>query len=159
MTTTVHTETPTVAAWVRLLRSHAALVRLFNAQLVADHGLTINDYEVLLLLSHADEARMCRTDLAERIQLTPSGVTRLLDGLERAGLVEKAECASDRRVSYAVLTAAGRERLAAASPSHLTAIDALFGERFTPEELDSLGELLGRLPGSGGPPACAPPDA
>jgi DNA-binding MarR family transcriptional regulator len=159
MSTVVHTETPTVAAWVRLLRSHAALVRLFNAQLVADHGLTINDYEVLLHLSHADEARMRRTDLAERIQLTPSGVTRLLDGLERAGFVEKAECASDRRVSYAVLTTAGRERLAAASPSHLAAIDALFGERFTPDELDSLGELLGRLPGSGGPPACSPPDA
>jgi MarR family 2-MHQ and catechol resistance regulon transcriptional repressor len=99
-----------------------------------------------------------RTDLAERIQLTPSGVTRLLDGLQRAGLVEKAECASDRRVSYAVLTEAGRERLADASPSHLDAIDGLFAERFTLGELESLAELLGRLPGSGGPPACAPPE-
>jgi DNA-binding MarR family transcriptional regulator len=158
MSTTIHIETPTVAAWVRLLRSHAALVRLFNAQLVSEHGLTINDYEVLLLLSHADDARMRRTDLAERIQLTPSGVTRLLDGLQRAGLVEKAECASDRRVSYAVLTEAGRERLADASPSHLDAIDGLFAERFTLGELESLAELLGRLPGSGGPPACAPPE-
>jgi len=158
LATTVPIETPAVAAWVRLLRSHAALVRLFNAQLVSEHGLTINDYEVLLLLSHAGDARMRRTDLAERVQLTPSGVTRLLDGLERAGLVEKADCASDRRVSYAVLTDAGRERLADASPSHLAAIDALFEESFTSGELESLAELLGRLPGSGGPPACAPPD-
>ena len=82
-----------------------------SAQLVAEHGLTINDYECLLHLAQADEGRMRRIDLAERLILTPSGVTRLLDGLEQAGWVERASCASDRRVAYAVLTDTGRAKL------------------------------------------------
>ena len=86
-------------AWIRLLRGHAAATRELSAQLVAEHGLTINDYEALLHLSRADEGRMRRVDLAGNLLLTPSGVTRLLDGLEQAGLVERAACASDFRRS------------------------------------------------------------
>src|SRR5919204_5049650 len=96
-------------AWASLLYGHAALVGALNAQLVAEHGLTINDYEVLLRLARAPERRMRRVDLAESVLLTASGITRLLDGLERDGLVERAQCASDRRVTYAVLTEAGHE--------------------------------------------------
>ena len=92
-------------AWVRLLRGHASATRAMSAQLVAEHGLTINDYECLLYLAHAEEGRVRRVDLAEQLILTASGVTRLLDGLEQAGWVERASCASDRRVTYAVLTA------------------------------------------------------
>src|ERR671935_2178771 len=91
-------------AWGSLVYSHASLVGALNAQLVAEHGLTINDYEVLLRLARAPERRMRRVDLAESVLLTASGITRLLDGLERDGLVERAQCASDRRVTYAVLT-------------------------------------------------------
>src|SRR5213593_3845657 len=106
-------------AWVGLLRSHSALTRALNAELVADHGLTINDYEVLLHLARAPERRLRRVDLAERLVLTPSGITRLLDGLQRCGCVEKAACDSDARVTYAVLTDEGLERLKEASETHV----------------------------------------
>ncbi|HYZ78532.1 MAG TPA: MarR family transcriptional regulator [Gaiellaceae bacterium] len=134
-------------AWAALLRAHAVTTRALSAQLVADHGLTINDLEALLRLSHAEDQRMRRVDLADALLLTASGVTRLLDGLESAGLVERATCASDRRVVYAVLTEAGRAKLQEASESHLAEVQALFEERFDEDELAQLGELLGRLHG------------
>jgi DNA-binding MarR family transcriptional regulator len=137
-------------AWARLLRSHAVTTRTLSAQLVSDHGLTLNAYEALLLLAHAEGGRMRPVDLAEELLLTASGVTRLLDGLEEVGLVERATCASDRRVSYAVLTETGRAKLESASESHVAAVCALFEERFSEEELEQLSELLGRLPGAGG---------
>ncbi|MGH2996684.1 MAG: MarR family winged helix-turn-helix transcriptional regulator [Gaiellaceae bacterium] len=145
MTTQV---TPALDAWVRLLRAHATATRALSTRLVAEHGLTINDYEALLRLSRADGERLRRVDLAETLLLTASGVTRLLDGLESSGLVERAACASDRRVTYAVLTAAGRERLEAAAESHVGAVRALFEDRFSDEEATQLAALLGRLPGT-----------
>src|SRR5438067_2295591 len=78
---------PALEAFASLLRSHSALTRALNAQLVGDHGLTINDYEVMLLLARAPERRLRRVDLAASVLLTASGITRLLDGLERAGYV------------------------------------------------------------------------
>ncbi|HEX6663721.1 MAG TPA: MarR family transcriptional regulator [Gaiellaceae bacterium] len=120
-----------------------------SAQLELDHGLTINDYEALLHLSRADEGRMRRVDLAGMLLLTPSGVTRLLDGLEKAGLVERGSCASDRRVTYAILTEAGASRLKEASGSHIEAVRSFFEVRFSDDELDQLAQLLGRLPNSG----------
>ena len=141
---------PALDAWARLLRGHASVTRALSAELEAEHGLTINDYGALLLLSRADEGRLRRVDLAEELVLTASGVTRLLDGLERVGLVERAACSSDRRVTYAVLTEAGRERLEYASATHLAGIRAFLEERFSKEELDHLAELLGRLPGAAG---------
>jgi DNA-binding MarR family transcriptional regulator len=151
-------QVPALETWVRLLRAHAASTRALSAALVAEHGLTINDYEALLQLSRQEEGRMRRVDLAGALLLTASGVTRLLEGLERAGLVERAACASDRRVTYAVLTEAGRERLRAASESHVAAVRALLEQRFTEDELATLSSLLERLPGAGGagPGDCAP---
>jgi DNA-binding MarR family transcriptional regulator len=119
-----------------------------SAELVADHGLTINDYEALFHLSRADNSAMRRVDLAEQLLLTPSGVTRLLDGLERAGWVTKGSCSTDARVTYAVLTEEGRAKLERASRSHVLQIRALFEERFSAEELETLGGLLARLPGA-----------
>jgi DNA-binding MarR family transcriptional regulator len=121
-----------------------------SAELVAEHGLTINDYEALLHLAQAEEGRMRRVDLAERLILTASGVTRLLDGLERAGWVERASCSSDRRVTYAVLTATGRKKLQEAANSHIAGVRTLFEERFSADEIETLARLLGRLPGAGG---------
>ena len=128
-----------------------------NAQLTTDWGLTINDYEALLLLSRADNERLRRTDLVRNLQLTASGVTRLLDGLECAGLVEKAHCESDARVTYAVLTDAGRTKLKDASCSHVAAIRELFEARYSEAELQTLAELLGRLPGAPAAADCSPP--
>ncbi len=124
------------------------MTRAMSAQLVAQHGLTINDYEALLHLARAEDGRMRRVDLAELLILTASGVTRLLDGLEAAGLVERASCDSDRRVTYAVLTEAGRTKLRQASKSHVADIRAYFEGRFSSEELTQLAGLLGRLPGA-----------
>ena len=147
MAVRAETRTRALDAWVRLLRGHAAATRLVNAQLQRDHGLSVNDYEALLLLGNAKDGSLRRTDLARDLELTASGVTRLLDGLEAAGLVTKGVCAADGRVSYAVLTEAGRRKLEQASRSHLAAVDDVFG-RCSPEEIDQLSELLGRLPGA-----------
>jgi DNA-binding MarR family transcriptional regulator len=145
-------------AWVGLLRVHAAATRALSAELVAEHGLTINDYEALLHLARAEGNALKRVELAERLILTASGVTRLLEGLERAGYVEKGSCATDARITYAVLTDAGRRKLDEASPSHVAAVRTLFEERFDERELTTLTELLGRLPGAegGGSDACSP---
>jgi DNA-binding MarR family transcriptional regulator len=135
-----------IEVFVRLVRGHSAVTRALNAQLVADHGLTINDYEALLHLARAEDRRMRRVDLAERLILTASGVTRLLDGLEEAGYVDRASCASDRRVTYAVLTESGLAKLREASKSHVADIREIFETRFNAEELDQLVALLDRLP-------------
>jgi DNA-binding MarR family transcriptional regulator len=135
-------------AWARLLQGHAATTRALSTTLLAEHGLTLNAYEALFRLARADDARMRRVDLAEQLTLTASGITRLLDGLEAAGDVERAACSSDRRVVYAVLTDLGRDKLETASESHLAAVQALFDQRFRPGELEQLAELLGRLPGA-----------
>ncbi len=134
-----------VQAFVALLRAHATATRRLNTQLTADHGLTINDYEVLLRLAQAPERQMRRVDLAEQVLLTASGITRLLDGLEQAGLVVRGACASDRRVVYAVLTDAGIAKLQEASRSHFAQIDELFAERFDQDDLEAVTGLLGRL--------------
>lgn len=137
-----------LAAWVRFLRAHAAVTRELSADLVRAHGLTINDYEVLLHLSRAPERRLRRVDLADRVLLTASGITRLLDGLERGGLVEKQSCPNDGRVSYARLTDAGLAKLREAAQTHLAGVDRLFLARFDEDERASLAELLDRLPGN-----------
>jgi DNA-binding MarR family transcriptional regulator len=137
-------------AWVAFLRAHSAITRELSADLQREHGLTLNDYEVLLHLSHAEGNRLRRVDLAQRVLLTASGITRLLDGLERAGFVCKETCASDARVSYAKLTEEGREKLSVAGVTHLRGIDELFVTRYSDEERATLFELLSRLPSTGG---------
>jgi DNA-binding MarR family transcriptional regulator len=129
-----------------LLRAHASSTRRFNAELVAEHGLTLNDYEVLLHLSRADGKRLRRVDLAQSVLLTPSGITRLLEGLERCGYVERASCASDARVTYAQLTDDGEAKLREAADTHVAGIREFCRGRFSKEELTALGGLLERLP-------------
>ena len=145
-----------VEGFVALVRAHATATRSLNAQLSADHGLTISDYEVLLRLAGAPERRLRRVDLAEQVLLTASGITRLLDGLERQGWVERGACDGDRRVVYAVLTDAGLEKLREARSTHIPQIEAHFGRGLTPEELAILVELLDKLEGAGDEPPCDP---
>ena len=134
-----------VHSFVSLVRAYSHATRLLNAQLTADHGLTISDYEVLLRLSRAPERRLRRVDLAEQVLLTASGITRLLDGLERAGYVERGACDSDRRVVYAVLTEAGLAKLRDASGTHVGQIEEYFISRYDDAELRALAELLERI--------------
>jgi DNA-binding MarR family transcriptional regulator len=136
-----------IDAFVRLVRANAAVTRQLSAQLSADHGLNLSAYEALLHLARAPDSRMRRVDLANGLLLTAGGVTRLLDGLEREGFVAREECSSDRRVSYAVLTEAGRDKLRTASKSHVKQIRELLGGPFDEEELAQLVALLDRLPG------------
>jgi len=146
-----------VATFASLLRAHAASTRLLSAQLTADHGLTISDYEVLLRLAWAPDRRMRRVDLAEQVVLTASGITRLLEGLERSGYVARGTCDADRRVVYAVLTDDGLAKLREASHSHVAQVETYFTARFGEEELTDLAGLLGRL-GANEPQACDVPD-
>ena len=138
--------TPETETWVALLRAHATSIRRFNAELVAEHGLTLNDYEVLLRLSRAEGRRLRRVDLAGQVLLTPSGITRLLEGLERAGFVERAACEADARVTYAQLTDEGDTKLREASATHVAGIREFFRGRFSEDEVRALGSLLERLP-------------
>ena len=140
---------PRLEGWVSFIRAHAAITRELSAQLQREHDLTLNDYEVLLHLSHADGGRMRRVDLAQQVVLTASGITRLLEGLERAGYVRKESCASDACVSYAALTDEGRRKLKSAAETHLRGIDELFLSHYSGSELTALAELLGRLPVTG----------
>jgi DNA-binding MarR family transcriptional regulator len=142
-------------SWVTFIRSHSAITRELSAQLQREHGLTLNDYEVLLVLSHSEHGMMRRVDLAETVLLTASGITRLLEGLERSGFVCKETCASDARVSYAKLTGDGRQKLSDASLTHLRGIDELFLGRYSGSELATLAELLSRLPVTGKSSACS----
>jgi DNA-binding MarR family transcriptional regulator len=147
--------TPDLEPWVRFLRAHAAITRQLSARLEADHGLTLSDYDVLVQLYFAPERALRRVDLARSVLLTASGITRLLDGLERGGWVEKKACSSDARVSYAALTESGAAKFEEASVSHRADIDELFGSNFSEAEHKQLGELLGRLPLAETSPACS----
>ena len=139
-----------VRAFTRLLRAHASTTRLLSAELLEEHELTISDYEALLVLSRAEGQRLKRVELSRQLLLTPSGITRLLEGLEATGLVERQACPSDLRVTYARLTNTGAERLQAASYAHVASITALFEEHLSASEITSLADALDKLPGVAG---------
>jgi DNA-binding MarR family transcriptional regulator len=142
----LRTQGLTETAFLRFLRAHAAVTRELSARLEAAHGLTLSDFDVLVQLFHAEGNRLRRVDLARTVILTASGITRLLDGLERAGWVEKQHCESDARVTYAALTEAGHEKIVGVRTSHAADIEQLFGARYTEAEKATLDELLARLP-------------
>jgi DNA-binding MarR family transcriptional regulator len=135
-------------SWRSYLQSHASIVRVLDAELHAEHGLTTRDYEVLLYLAQSDDRRLPMSALAERTMLTRSGITRLVDGLVAAGLIERVACPNDARVSYAQLTEPGYEKLRLAGCSHVASINRLFVAHFSPAELRQLADLLSRLPGA-----------
>jgi DNA-binding MarR family transcriptional regulator len=140
-------------AWLRFLRAHAAITRELSSRLEALHELTLSDFDVLVQLYYAEDRRMRRIDLARSVLLTASGITRLLEGLERAGYVEKATCDSDARVSYAKLTESGHAKLHAAGITHVRGVDELFTGRYSESELETLAQLLARLPLTGVEPS------
>jgi DNA-binding MarR family transcriptional regulator len=135
-------------AWRSYLQSHASIVRVLDAELVAEHGMTSRDYEVLLYLAQAEGRHLPMSALAERTMLTRSGITRLVDGLVQAGWIKRVACPNDARVSYAQLTDVGHAKLREAGCSHVRSIHRMFLEHFTPEETDQLASLLRRLPGA-----------
>lgn len=150
-------EGTSLEAWRAYLQSHATILRALDSELLSEEGLTTRDFEVLLYLSHAPDRRLAMSVLAERTRLTRSGITRLVDGLVSAGHVERAACESDARISYAQLTDSGDSKLRQAGCSHVASIRRLFLERFSPEEVNQLAELLGRLPGAQQVGSCTVP--
>src|SRR5437016_13899155 len=112
-------------AWRSYIQSHASILRALDAELASAHGMTTRDYEVLLYLAQAPERKLPMSALAESTMLTRSGITRLIDGLVACGLIERASCPSDARVSYAQLTDAGYEKLREAGCTHVASIRRL----------------------------------
>ena len=142
----VHELTGTeLGAWRGLLRVHAALVRELDAELDAAHGLPLSSYDVLIYLQAAPDKRLRMAELADSVLLSRSGVTRLVDRLEREGLIVRDNCASDGRGLYAVLTDEGEAMLAKARPTHLAGVRERFLRHFTEDELRELGAYWERV--------------
>jgi DNA-binding MarR family transcriptional regulator len=135
-----------IEAWQRLLRANCVMSRALDAELQDAHSMTISDYDVLVQLRDAEDHSLTMSELSRRTLLTRSGMTRLVQGLERDGLVERRSCATDARVSYAVLTEVGQAQIAAARRTHHAGIRRLFADHFTPEEAEELSRLLGQIP-------------
>ncbi|MFN8223219.1 MAG: MarR family transcriptional regulator [Gaiellales bacterium] len=141
-------------AWRGFLRAHATLVRTLDRELLEAHGLALTEYEALLLLNAAPDGRLRMSELAERALLSQSGLTRLVDRLERDGLVVRRRCDSDRRGLHAAITEAGRKRYAEATATHLGGVARLFGDRLRPEQLDALAGAWEDLLGPGATASC-----
>jgi DNA-binding MarR family transcriptional regulator len=132
-------------AWRGLTRAYASLARSLDAALEQAHALPLTSYEVLHHLEEADSGRMRMCDLAEQAQMSRSGLTRLVDRLEREGLLERCSCEHDARGAYACLTELGRQRLCAARGTHLGVVRQQFLSRFSEPELQALVESWDRI--------------
>jgi DNA-binding MarR family transcriptional regulator len=128
---------PRITAVGLLTEAHLGLTNRLACQ-IAQHELSAIEFEVLLRLGRSPDGQLRMTDLSAQTSLTASGVTRVVDRLERSGLVGRTACASDRRSLYAVITTSGRKRLEAVLPGHLELIDEWFTSRLSPEDLVSL---------------------
>lgn len=134
-----------LAAWRGLLRVHAALTRELDAELAAAHDLPLSSYEVLLFLHNAPEGRMRMSELADSALLSRSGLTRLVDRLEGAGMLERRACPDDARGYFAALTARGRLTFRDARVTHLEGVRRRFLRHFSEEELVRLAEVWERV--------------
>jgi DNA-binding MarR family transcriptional regulator len=134
-----------LAVWRAFLRSHATIMRALEAELAASKQLPLASYDVLVQLTEAAEHRLRMTELADRVLLSRSGLTRLVDRLERDGLVVREPYPEDARGMYAVITELGLDKLRAATSVHMPGVGQHFVAAFSPAELQELGRLLGRL--------------
>src|SRR5215218_7467306 len=138
-----------LAAWRGLLRVHSAVAKRLDAQLESEHELPLSSYEVLINLQAAPGRRLRMAELADRVLLSRSGMTRLVDRLERDGLLVRDVCASDARGCFAVLTDAGDELLARARTTHLDGVHQAFLSHLAEDDLRQLAGVWERvLPGS-----------
>ncbi|WP_207938741.1 MarR family winged helix-turn-helix transcriptional regulator [Actinomadura darangshiensis] len=131
--------------WRTLLRAEARLSRRLQADLLARHDLALGSYEVLMHLGEAPGGRLRMNDLADRVLLSRSGLTRLVDRLQRDGLVIRQSCPSDARGLFAVLTAGGRDRLAEATPTYREGVRDHVLSRLDEPDLRALRHLLDKL--------------
>jgi len=129
-------------AWRAFLDAQASLMRRLGADLIKNEDITLAEYDVLVQLSFAPGGRLRMTELSDRVRLSPSGLTRLVDRLVQGGLVKRGRCAFDRRGSYAILTSSGKVRLRRASPVHLRGIREYFSKHLSPAQLVAVAEAL-----------------
>ena len=132
-------------AWRGLIEAYAELQAALEADLVSGFGIDGGDYGVLVNLSEAPDQRLRMCDLAARLHLSPSGLTRRLDGLVKAGYVARQPSEHDRRVTLAVLTDAGRATLEAAAPVHVAGVRAHFVDHLSRTQLRQLGTAFEAL--------------
>jgi DNA-binding MarR family transcriptional regulator len=144
-TTISRLDTRELRAWRGMLRVHAALSKQLDAQLEAEHGLSLTSYEVLMYLADAQDARMRMHDLASSVLLSRSGLTRLVDRMERDGLLRRERCEDDARGWFAAITPKGRDVFTRARQTHLEGVRERFLSRFTREELRTLSALWDKL--------------
>jgi DNA-binding MarR family transcriptional regulator len=133
-----------MAAWRCFIESHDDLMTAIENDL-APSGLTLGDYQVLVYLTEADEERMRMCDLADMLQLSPSGLTRRLDGLVKSGWVERRNSEVDRRVMLAALTDDGRDQLAAAAPGHVASVRARMIDVLDEDDHRALARAFGKI--------------
>lgn len=134
--------------WRAFLRAHAEVTRRLEADLLAEHGLPLASYDVLVQLVEArPDHRLRMTELADRVLISRSGLTRLVDRLEREGLVRREPCESDARGLFAVLTPEGYDRLRSATGTHLRGVNDYMFAQVKQDELGVLGDALGRVAG------------
>ena len=136
---------PRLAAWATFLRAHARVTRALERELHDEQRMALADYDVLVQLAAVEPRRLRMGELADRLLLSRSGITRLVDRLERAGFVARETCDTDRRGAWAVLTDAGYERLREATPVHLRGVAEHFIDRIPEARLDELQETLARV--------------
>jgi DNA-binding MarR family transcriptional regulator len=129
-------------AWRGLVQAATGLLAVLDNELQAEHGLTMGDYEVLVHLSEAPDRAIRMSELAGRLHLSPSGITRRIDGLVRAGLVERRPCPNDRRGSNAVVTPLGLKALHSAAPTHVRGVREYFIDRLSDRQLAQLADAL-----------------
>lgn len=132
-------------AWHGALRFTTSAIRAVDEALVAAHGLSITEYDVLITLYNADERRLRMAALAGSVVLTPSGLTHLVGRLERNGLVERVIDEADRRSYFAVLTPLGDQRLREARVTHNEVVRQRLTRRLSQRQLDGLGSVWARL--------------
>ncbi len=134
-----------LAAWRAFLEAHARTVEILTRELRDAEDLPLTWYDVLVQLNEAPERRLRMQELADAVLLSKSGVTRLIDRMERDGLVNRSRCSDDRRGTYAELTPEGLARLRGSAPTHLEGVRAHFAAFFDDEEAVTLERLLTRL--------------
>ena len=137
--------TPAFTAALNLFQAHARLEERFAAGLGAVHGLSLKDTLLLMYVAHAEGGRLSRIELAKRLSVSPSTVTRTTAPLEKRGFVARESHAHDARYAFVVLTRAGRTAVANAEATFGRLSADVFRDRWTPAEIGTLSELLGRL--------------
>lgn len=142
---------PGMGAWRTFLRAHARITRRLDEELQAAHGLSLAEYDALLQIAHSPGRRVRMNVLAERVILSRSGITRLVDRLEAAGSVEREACTTDARGQEAVLTPLGLDRLRTAATTHLDGVRRYFLDRLETDDVDALETSLARVADPLGP--------